>query len=118
MKRTIALVLAAFIPATAASADPVCMLAAEMEAALIDWYAEAPVEGAWVDAQQLWASEATGTWTLMELNGDGTACVLSQGDNWQAGDDALIALGRSLESQDGGSASAIAFLDMLQADAS
>jgi len=120
MKR-FALALLATVCTTAglASAQPVCMQAVEMEAALIDWYGEAPVEGAWANDQQLWASENTGTWTLMQLRTDGTACVLSQGNNWQPNDDPVVALRRSLEIEgDRAPVSALALLEVLQADAS
>ncbi|MEX0311573.1 MAG: hypothetical protein AB3N17_15160 [Tateyamaria sp.] len=100
-------------------ADPVCMEATEMEAALIDWYGETPVGGAWSDDQQLWASEASGTWTLMHLLPDGRACVLSQGNNWQSNEDPVIALERSLNRQgERASASAVVFLKELRSGAS
>ncbi|APX13090.1 hypothetical protein [Tateyamaria omphalii] len=117
-----ALVLTSLAPlatATAVLANPVCMEAAEMEAALIDWYGETPVAGAWAADQQLWASEATGTWTLMELGSDDRACVLSQGENWSASDDPIVAFERILrEKGDAAPRSALAFLDLLTSDAS
>ncbi|MEM8579189.1 MAG: S-adenosyl-L-homocysteine hydrolase [Pseudomonadota bacterium] len=75
MKPTIAAL--AFLLPTAALAQPVCQPSAEMEAALIDWYAESP-QGPMDGRTQLWASDA-GTWTLVEYRGDGTACAIASG---------------------------------------
>ena len=66
----------------AAFADTVCMPAHEMEASLIDWYAEEPVDGAVSESAQIWASEITGTWTLVEYRNGGMSCVLAQGTDW------------------------------------
>ena len=79
--------------AGAASADAICMPSAEMEASLIDWYAEAPVDGAVREDAQMWASDATGTWTLVEYRENGLSCVLAQGDGWtpRETDDLMIA---------------------------
>lgn len=71
-------------PITATASD-VCMEAQEMEASLIDWYGEAPVDGANSAKLQMWASEATGTWTLVQYFPDGNSCVVAQGDNWTDG---------------------------------
>ena len=41
---------------------------------------------------EVWASEATGTWTILETTPNGMTCVVAVGDNWidsepvQAGD--------------------------------
>ncbi|WP_299045157.1 hypothetical protein [uncultured Tateyamaria sp.] len=112
MKRFIACMCVSMVFPATAWAETVCMDAAEMEAALIDWYGETPVSGASADAQQLWASPDTGTWTLMELKRNGTACVLGQGDDWLGSSDLLLALERSL-GRDGTHATpeTIAFLD-------
>ncbi|WP_189799476.1 S-adenosyl-L-homocysteine hydrolase [Tateyamaria sp. syn59] len=111
--------LAPLATATAALADPVCMDAAEMEAALIEWYGETPVAGAWAADQQLWASEATGTWTLMELRVGDRACVLSQGEDWAPSDDPIVAFEQMLRDKgDAAPAEALAFLDLLTSGAS
>ena len=90
-----------------------------MEAALIDWYGETPVAGAWAADQQLWASETSGTWTLMQLHEGGEACVLDQGQNWQPSDDPVVALQEMLDAEgqpeDG---AVVAFLDLLMSGAS
>lgn len=90
-----------------------------MEAALIDWYGETPVPGAWAADQQLWASEATGTWTLMQLGADDRACVISQGEDWVPNDDPIVAFEQLLREQGNAApAEALAFLDLLTSDAS
>ncbi|WP_415405094.1 S-adenosyl-L-homocysteine hydrolase [Tateyamaria sp. SN3-11] len=79
---------------SAAFAETPCMSAAEMEAGLIDWYGETPVDGATRARAQMWASEETGTWTLVQYLADGNACVVAQGDDWAPArtDDLLIAV--------------------------
>lgn len=78
-----ALALALGFFATSASADAqVCMTADEMQAALIDWYGETPVDTPNERDEQIWASERTGTWTMVRYQSDGNACVLAQGDDW------------------------------------
>ncbi|WP_092077045.1 hypothetical protein [Poseidonocella sedimentorum] len=57
------------------------MSSGELEAGLVDWYGERPVEPA-SGARQLWASEVSGSWSLVEYRGDGRACVLRTGDGW------------------------------------
>ena len=76
-------ILTTTVLGTASLADTqVCMNAAEMEASLIDWYGEAPVEGEARDNMQLWASDRTGTWTVVRYLVDGTSCVVDQGKGW------------------------------------
>ena len=70
------------LAAPAAQAEQVCMNADEMAAALIDWYGESPVAAPDENRQQIWASSATGTWTMVRTFSDGSACVLAQGDDW------------------------------------
>ena len=82
--------LATSIPATSAFADDnVCMSSEELEASLIDWYGEEPVEPASNGPNQMWVSETTGTWTLVQYSGNGTACVLSTGSDWRGEGPAL-----------------------------
>ncbi|MEL7131388.1 MAG: hypothetical protein AAGK77_03145 [Pseudomonadota bacterium] len=117
MERAVLSMILAAAATSAALAETVCMDAAEMEASLIDWYGEAPVRGAKAKDQQLWASDATGTWTLMQLNSDGTACVLGQGQNWSGSGDPLVALRRSLDKSDGAVTTEVtAFMALLSAD--
>lgn len=71
--------------ATTGAAQDVCMPAAELKASLIDWYGEAPVAEPTEANQQLWASQTSGTWTMVRTMADGNACVLAQGDDWMAG---------------------------------
>ena len=63
----------------------VCMPAAEMKASLVDWYGETPVAEPSAKGEQMWASDRSGTWTMVKLLADGNACVIAQGDNWMAG---------------------------------
>ena len=114
MKRIATLICASLSVPASAWADTVCMAVVEMEAALIDWYGEAPVPGAVASDQQLWASEATGTWTLMGLNNDGTACVLGQGAGWTDSDEPLLALQQLLDGA--ASPEMLAFADQLPVD--
>ena len=65
----------------AAHATEFCMPSDELEAALIDWYGEHPVEES-SDNIVLWASQGGETWTVVQYNADGTACTLGQGSNW------------------------------------
>ena len=32
---------------------------------------------------EIWASEATGTWTIMKTTPDGIACIMAVGDGWR-----------------------------------
>lgn len=77
---TAALALSAL--ATTVGAQTVCMDTREMEAALKDWYGEAPVENYAGQKQQVWASAATGSWTVVKYLTDGNSCVVEQGENW------------------------------------
>ncbi len=77
--------LAVLLAAPAAWADQVCMSAGEMQASLIDWYGETPVSEPSDSNEQIWASERTGTWTMIKLLADGNACVIAQGEDWMSG---------------------------------
>ena len=67
---------------TTAAAGQVCMDAAEMEASLIDWYDEHPVDRGGNNSSELWVSETSGTWTIVQTLADGNACVIAQGEDW------------------------------------
>lgn len=69
---------------TAVSAKDVCMPSTEMEATLVDWYGETPVKGTQTDTTTIWASEQTGSWTLVQYLSDGQSCVLAQGSDWDS----------------------------------
>ncbi len=32
---------------------------------------------------EIWASEATGTWTILKTSPDGMTCIMAVGDGWQ-----------------------------------
>ena len=72
--------LIAAAPSEALSSG-ICMPSAEMEAALIDWYQEQPVEEVRHDIV-LWTSQGGETWTLVGYRSDRVACVLENGVNW------------------------------------
>ena len=42
---------------------------------------------------ELWASKATGTWTILRTGTDGMSCVMAVGDGWQDELSALIPSG-------------------------
>ncbi|OAN67619.1 S-adenosyl-L-homocysteine hydrolase [Sulfitobacter sp. EhC04] len=91
---TLSMALVLGLSATAASAQDVsghqvCMPAEEMKASLVDWYGETPVAEPSQEGEQMWASDRTGTWTMVRLLADGNACVVAQGENWMAGVDSL-----------------------------
>lgn len=67
-----------------AQAEPVCMPTEELAASLKDWYGEVPVRRNIATGQQLWASERTGTWTLVQQRVDGTSCTLDSGEGYDA----------------------------------
>jgi len=86
------LILSVGIATSASAADTaVCMPAAEMEAALIDWYGERPVPENASEKEKLWVSDRTGTWTMVEYRTSGQACVLAQGKDWLASQNLLLA---------------------------
>lgn len=90
--------VAASLPVSAVAA---CMPRAEMASALIDWYGEEPVEmamGVASEDAQLWASDRTGTWTLVRYTEDSVACVVAQGFNFEP-DAPSAALVAALETQ-------------------
>lgn len=93
MKPAISFVAATVLSATSLSAQEVCMSTAEMEAGLVEWYGETPVEGTRTDTTTIWASEQTGTWTLVQYLADGQSCVLAQGYDWGSAvsEDLLVA---------------------------
>jgi hypothetical protein len=70
-----------FLVASEVIASEVCMPSDEMEAALIDWYGERPVQANSSNIV-LWKSEGGETWTVVKYNPDGTACTLQHGTNW------------------------------------
>jgi len=84
--------LPVFADAPAGDAQ-VCMDSAELEAALIDWYGEAPVPGQAEANRKLWAAGIGGTWTVISYGANGQGCVVGQGDDFTPSDmsDELVA---------------------------
>ncbi|PTX58114.1 hypothetical protein C8N43_2790 [Litoreibacter ponti] len=95
MKPGIVIALTALVFATPAFAqeETLCMDSYALEASLIDWYGEAPVEGETEENRQLWAAGVGGTWTVVTYEPNGQSCVLAQGDNFMPTDmsDVLVA---------------------------
>lgn len=42
---------------------------------------------------ELWASNETGSWTLLMTRADGTTCVVAAGQNWQDEEPAPVVMG-------------------------
>jgi hypothetical protein len=42
---------------------------------------------------EVWASDATGTWTILKTTPNGQACVMAVGEGWQDGGGAATAVG-------------------------
>ncbi|MEM7520817.1 MAG: S-adenosyl-L-homocysteine hydrolase [Pseudomonadota bacterium] len=82
MKPLISGFILAISGATSAFAEPVCMQAPEMSAALTDWYGEVPTAAPNALKEQVLANANTGTWTLIRLEATGRACVIAQGEDW------------------------------------
>ncbi|SFB04468.1 hypothetical protein SAMN05421688_2491 [Poseidonocella pacifica] len=80
MRQMIKIFISSLMLAAPAAAQT-CMDAQELEASLIDWYGETPV-GAQDTDFQVWASETSGTWSMVEYRETGEACVLSTGEGW------------------------------------
>ena len=81
--------------ATSAPSAVTCMDPAELQAALIDWYQEEPKGEPvqhWDSKVQLFASEETGTWTMVRTYEGLSACVIAQGEDWQPEDTGPVLL--------------------------
>lgn len=77
---------ALFAPALAlAQGADTCMTAGELDAGLIDWYGESPVETSDDGSMVLWQNTETGTWTLVAYRPSGMACTLDSGSTGLAG---------------------------------
>jgi hypothetical protein len=78
--------VAAFAAASPAAAQPVCGDHAGMVAQLIGTFGEAH-RGAGLAGPravfEVWASDATGTWTILMVTPEGLACVVAAGNGWQ-----------------------------------
>lgn len=72
---------------TLAANEPNCQSSTEITATLKHDFGE-DRRDSWVQAKtlrmELWASDAMGTWTLVQHDGAGTACVLSSGIGWRS----------------------------------
>lgn len=68
-------------------AQPACAPHATVAARLATRFGEAPQfagltrDGSLLEA---WANRETGTWTLLRVTPDGTACLMASGEDWTA----------------------------------
>lgn len=76
-----------------AQEELLCMPTAELEAGLIDWYNETPVQQIEDRNHIVWASGVGGTWTIVSYEPNDISCTIAQGDNWSPmmNGDALLA---------------------------
>ncbi len=43
---------------------------------------------------EIWASDVTGTWTILKTTADGLTCVMAVGENWQDDDGDITPIAR------------------------
>ena len=82
--------LAAIAP-TAASAQVACGARDAVVAKLSEKYGEVRRGGGLsspTEIFEIWASEATGSWTILKTTPNGLSCIMAVGDGWQ--DDAGV----------------------------
>ncbi len=81
-----AMLIAAMWFASAAQAQTVCAKRADMVRDLEKKYGEvrrgAGLSGG-LAIYEIYASDATGTWTILKTTPNGWTCVVAVGDNWQ-----------------------------------
>ncbi len=84
-------VLSLLLAAGAANAqtNEICMWSDELDAGLIDWYGERPVESSSDGSIVLWANDEAGTWTLVVYRASGEACTLDSGTTSLSDSDAV-----------------------------
>ena len=76
----------------AAQAQMLCDMRDSVVAKLGDKYAEVRRGGGMAGPKvifEIWASDATGTWTILQTHPDGTSCIMAVGNNWH--DDVVLA---------------------------
>ena len=80
------LALAAALAASSAHAQSNCALRETVVGKLADKYGERQV-GAGVQTAanmfEVWASDTTGTWTILLTRSDGVSCIMASGTSWQ-----------------------------------
>jgi len=89
----LALLLAPALPAQAQSA---CGPHSSFSAQLADTYRETRRGGGLAGPTaffEVWASSATGTWTILMVRPNGLACIMAQGDGWRDADDVPLERG-------------------------
>lgn len=76
-----------------------CDLRATVDATLRHDFAEVPALAALTGTgmtMELWTSDLMGTWTLVHHGGDGISCIVTSGQDWTAGDSAVLLMDRAL----------------------
>ncbi len=85
LKRTLAAALAFGSVATSANAQSMCATRDTMVGQLSGKYGETP-QGSGLNSTtkmlEIWASEATGTWTILVTDPNGTSCIMAAGKDW------------------------------------
>ncbi len=79
-------VLAVLMPATAAQAQLLCGTRDSIVDRLGEKYGETRRGGGLAGPTaiyEIWASEATGTWTILKTTPNGQTCAMAVGDGWQ-----------------------------------
>ncbi len=85
--RVIALAGLIALHAPDSAAQSVCGSYDRMQEKLIQRYEEARVGRGLAGSTtlfELWASEATGTWTILKVYTTGRACVMASGEGWES----------------------------------
>jgi len=84
-KRTLTAALAIGLIATSASAQSMCATRDMMIGQLSSKYGETP-QGSGLNSTtkmlEIWASTATGTWTILVTDPNGTSCIMAAGKDW------------------------------------
>ncbi len=85
LKRTLVTALAIALVATSAHAQSMCAMRDAMVGQLTTKYGESP-QGSGLNSTtkmlEIWASPATGTWTILVTDPNGTSCIMAAGKDW------------------------------------
>jgi hypothetical protein len=84
------------VAASPAGAEEACGQRGDIVAVLVERYQESPRGGGLQTATamvEVWASDKTGTWTILLTQADGVACVVAAGRDWVDRDAVKLAEG-------------------------
>ena len=76
-----------------------CDLRVTVDTTLRHDFAEVPTLAALTGTgmtMELWTSDLLGTWTMVHHGRDGVSCIVTLGQDWAAGDDAVLLMDRAL----------------------